>query len=213
MYSEGLNRCLVLVITSLPESLSNGVTMLNDKPTLLQVDISQFMTEGHESKAPLLRGGPTSTSPTHPAMVPPPKVESQVSMIMEVSELLSWAALDTSSQASGSSTPKRPVFLALGTPPFLRLEGSAKPVEISSQASPQVSVPDDAQPDNPTLKDISLPVETSGLGVSVLPRDVIQLQEEAGKALECLLVTRSSLNACWRKQVLDFEMALHQNES
>ena len=41
---------------------------------------------------------------------------------------------------------------------------------------------------------------------------MIQLQEEVGKALECLLTTRSSLDACQRKHVLDFEMALHQNE-
>ena len=35
----------------------------------------------------------------------------------------------------------------------------------------------------------------------------------ANKALGHLLATRSSLNACWRKQVSDFKMALHQNES
>ena len=64
-----------------------------------------------------------------------------------------------------------------------------------------------------TLEEVSIPVTTSGLGTGVLPRDVIQLQEEAGKALGCLLATRSSLNACHRKQVSDFEMTLCQNES
>ena len=39
-----------------------------------------------------------------------------------------------------------------------------------------------------------------------------QLQEEVGKALGCLLVTRSSFDAHQRKQVLDLEMALHQNK-
>ena len=102
--------------------------------------------------------------------------------------------------------------LVLGAQPSLRLEGSTKPVDTSSQASLQVSVPDDAEPDNPTLEEISLPVKSLGLGAGVLPRDGIQLQEELGKALECLLVTRSSLNAHWRKQVSDFEMALHQNK-
>ena len=43
--------------------------------------------------------------------------------------------------------------------------------------------------------------------------DVAQLQDEANKALGCLLVTRSSLNVWQRKQVTDFGMALHQNES
>ena len=41
---------------------------------------------------------------------------------------------------------------------------------------------------------------------------MIQLQEEVGKALGWLLATRSSLDACQRKQVLDFEMTLHQNK-
>ena len=62
-----------------------------------------------------------------------------------------------------------------------------------------MSIPDDAEPDDLTLEEISLPV--------------IQLQEKAGKALGWLVVTRSSLNAHQRKQVSDFEMALHQNES
>ena len=175
VYSKGLNRCLVLVIMPLPKSLSHSMTMLDDEPTLLQVNLLQLTMEGHESKALFLGGSSTSTSPTCPAMVPPLKVESQVSMTMEVSELLLWAALDTSGQALGSSTPKRPVSLALGAPPSLGLEGFAKPVDASSQVSLKVSIPDDAEPDDLTLEEISLPVETLGLGASVPPRDVIEL--------------------------------------
>ena len=81
-------------------------------------------------------------------------------MTMEVSELLSQAALDTSGQASGSSIPKRPVSLALGAPPSLRLEGFAKPMDTSSQAPLQACVPDNAESDDPTLQEISLPVKT-----------------------------------------------------
>ena len=72
VYPKGLNGCLVLVRTPLPESLSHSVTMLDDEPTILQVDLSQFMMEGHEPKAPFPGGGSTSTSPTCPAIVPPP---------------------------------------------------------------------------------------------------------------------------------------------
>ena len=194
------------------QSLSHSATMLDNKPTLLQVDLSQFTMEGQELKALFLGGGLTSTSPTHLAMMPPPKAESQVSMTMEVSELLLQAALDTSSQVLGSSSLKRPVSPALGAPPSLRPEGFAKPVDTSSQASQQGSIPDDAEPDDLTLEEISLPVKSFGLGTSILPGDVIQLQEEAGKALGWLLATRSSLNAHQRKQVSDFEMALCQNK-
>ena len=52
VYPKGLNRCLVPVITTVPKSLSHGVTMFDKEPTLLQVDISQFMMEGHKSKTP-----------------------------------------------------------------------------------------------------------------------------------------------------------------
>ena len=104
-------------------------------------------------------------------------------MAMKVSECLSEVVLDTSGQALGSFTPKRPVSIVLGAPPPLRLEGFAKPVDTSSQASPWASILDDAELDNLTLEEISFPVETSGLDASILPRDVIQLQEEVGRAL------------------------------
>ena len=106
--------------------------------------------------------------------------------------------------------PKRPVSLALGAPPLL-LESTTKLVD-TFQVSLQVSIPDDAELEDLTLEEISLPIETLGLGASALPMDVVQLQEEAGKALGCLLMTRSSFDAHQQKEVLDFRMALHQNE-
>ena len=83
------------------------MNVLNEEPAFLQVDLSQSVMEECESKALFPGSDSTSTFPTHPTMAPPPKVESQVSMTMEVSELLLQAALDTSSQALGSPTPKK----------------------------------------------------------------------------------------------------------
>ena len=106
---------------------------------------------------------------------------------------------------------------ALGDPSSLGLEDSAKLMDTSSQVSLQVSVPDDAEPGNQTLEEIYAPpsplVKTLGPGAGILPGDVIQLQEEANRALGCLLVTGSSVDAHWRKHISDFEMALHENES
>ena len=212
VYPKGLNGCLVPVTTTLPNHYPMAWPCFDDEPTLLQVDILQFMMEGCESNSSFLSGASTATYPTCSAMVPPPKLGSQVSMTMEVIEL-SWAAVDTSGEAFGCSTPQRPVSQARGAPPHLMLENTTKPVDTSSQVSPLVSIPDNAELDNPTLEEISLPVETLELGAGILPVDVIQLQEEAGKALGCLLMTRSSSGACWRKEVLDFEMALCQNKS
>ena len=86
-------------------------------------------------------------------------------------------------------------------------------MDTSSQVSLQVSVPDDAEPEDPTLEEISLPIETLGLGAGALPMDVVQVQEEAGKAWGCLLMTRSSFDAHQQKQVSDFKMALCQNKT
>ena len=40
VYPEGLNGCQIPVIMTLPESLSNGMTMLKGKSAFLQVDLS-----------------------------------------------------------------------------------------------------------------------------------------------------------------------------
>ena len=66
VYPKGLNGSLDPVITSLPESLSHGITMLNDEPTLLQVDLLQFTMEGCESKTPFLSGSSTLYFPHMP---------------------------------------------------------------------------------------------------------------------------------------------------
>ena len=113
-------------------------------------------------------------------------------MTMEVSELLSWAALDTSGLASRSSTPKRPGSLSAALP--LKLEDSAKPVDTSSQ----VSAPEDVEMDDPTLEEIqaSCPPQLKpwGLAKEAPSMDVAGPQDETNKALGCLLATRSFIN-------------------
>ena len=153
---EGLNGCQMLVIMTLPESLSNGMTMLKGESTFLQVDLSQSTTKGQEPKAFSLGGGLSPTSATSPIRAFSPKAEGQISMTMEVSELLSWVVLDTPGLASGSSTQKRPGSLALATVQPLKPEVSAKLVNTS----PQVGAPEDGEMDNPTLEEIqaSLPL-------------------------------------------------------
>ena len=134
-------------------------------------------------------------------------------MTMEVSKLLSWAVLNTSGLASGSSTPKRPGSLALATPPPLKPEDSAKPVDTSSQ----LSIPDDMEMDDPTLEEINVspshPVKTPGASGEAPSLDVTQLQQEANKARESLLAMRSTIDPCQRKEVSDLGMALCQNVS
>ena len=105
VYLVGLNGCEVPVIASPPEPMAKGVNLLSGKPIYLKVDIPQPTTEGPELKAPPLGWSPSIliASPVRP---PLPKAEGEVSMTMEVRELLSKAALDTSEHASGSSTQR-----------------------------------------------------------------------------------------------------------
>ena len=83
--------------------------------------------------------------------------------------------------------------------------------------SSQVSIPDYAEMDNPTLEEInaspSHPDGTPEPSSNAPSLDVTQLQEEANKALGCLLAMRSTIDAHQRKEVSDFGMALCQNES
>ena len=114
VYPEGLNGCQVPVVMTLPESLSSDMTMLEGESIFLQVDLSQSATKEQESKALSLGSGLSPILAKSPTRALPPKAEGQISMTMEVSELLSWAVLDTSGLASGSSTPKRPGSPGLG---------------------------------------------------------------------------------------------------
>ena len=70
-----------------------------------------------------------------------PKAEREVSMTMEVRELLSQAGLDTSGHVSGNSTPKRLNPVGILTPPPHKLGDICRPVDTSSQ----VGTPDDAE--------------------------------------------------------------------
>ena len=213
VYSMGLNGCQVPLIVSLPESLAQGANMLGGEPASLPVDILQSIAKGQEPKAPLISGHSTPILTTSSIRAHPPKAEGQDSIAMEVRELLSWAALDTSGHTSGGSTPKRlePIVLVTPLPP--KQEDFARPVDTSSQ----VSTPDDAEMEDPSLEEIpatsSPTARTPGPSSDAPPLDVAHLQEEANKALGDLLVTKSLIDAHWQKLVSDFGMTLWQNRS
>ena len=226
MYPEGLNRGLEPVLTSLTESLAQGIIVLGTptcKPSFLPVDLSWVTLGDHvpEASAPHRTSKPSS--PFHLAMEYPPKTDNHISMTAEVQDLLPCAILDTSTQESGDSTPKRPTSMALEA----RMEDSSKQVATSPQASPQVALPEDTKsighssPTTPVLEasraaSISaiLPSKTStGDDMGALPKEILHLQGEMNRIMRWLLTTRASMDTHWRKEVSDFQMALHQNES
>ena len=193
--------------------MAKGVNLLSSDPIYLKVGIPQPTMEEPELKALPHGSCPSSILITSPVRPPPPKAEGEVSITMEVRELLPQAALDTSEHASGSSTPKRQEPIVLFMPLPTKLEDFPKPVDMSSQ----VSTPDYAEMDDASLEEMptlsSLTVEPSGASSDTPPPDVAHLQEVANKAIGDLLVVRSSLDAHWQKLVSEFSMALCENDS
>ena len=212
IYLVGLNRHKIPLITSLPESLANGANLPGGKPIYLEVDIPQSIVEGPKWKA-LPPANCPSMLMTSPVMATLPKVEREVSMTMEVRELLSWVGLDMSGHISENLTPKRLNPMVILTPLPHKLGDPSRPVDTSSQ----VSTPDDAEVAEASLEEIptapSPTAKTTGLSSSVPPTDTGHLQEEANKALGGLLAIRSSIDTHWQKLVWELGMDLFQNDS
>ena len=130
-YPIGLNGCEEPVITFLPESLANGISLTRGKSVYLEIDILQSLAEDPDQKAPPI--GKCSTiiiASLHKTT--PPKLQREVSMTMEVRSLLSQAMLDTSGHGSGNSTLKRLNPVVILTPPPHKPKELPKLVDISS---------------------------------------------------------------------------------
>ena len=211
IYPVGLNGCEFSVIASPPKSLAKGTNLLGGKPIYLKVDMLQSIMEGPKVKVPSPGSQSSLLSPS-PVRTPLPKVEGEVSMTMEVRELLSQVGLDMSGHASGNSTPKRIEPIVLVTPLPTKLEDFPWPVDTSSQ----VSAPDNADMEDASLEEIptvSPPTaETAGPN-SGTPSDAAHLWEEANKALKELLLIKTSIDAHQHKLVWELGMALCQNNS
>ena len=88
-----------------------------------------------------------------------------------------------------------------------------QPVDTSFQ----VSTPDDAEMEDTSLEEIPAPspptMEALGPSSDAPSSDVAHLWEEANKALEDLLAIKSSIDSHQWKLILEFGMALCQNDS
>ena len=114
-YPVGLNGCEEPVITSLPKSLANGISLTGGKSIYLEIDIPQPMAEEPDQKASPIGKCPTIII-TSPLKTTAPKLEREVSMTMDIRHLLSQAMLDMFCHGSGNLTPKRPNPVVVPTP-------------------------------------------------------------------------------------------------
>ena len=145
------------------------------KPIYLSVDIPQSAMKGQESKVPSPGGHSIPILTASPIRAPLPKVKGQVSITTEVRELLSQAALDTSWQVSGGSTPNRLEAMVLVTPLPTKLEDFPKPMDTSSQ----VGTPDEGEMDDLTPEEVpaiySPTIKTLGPSSNVPPLNIAHL--------------------------------------
>ena len=211
-YLVGLNGCEDPVITSLPESLTNGTSLTGGEFMYLEINIPQPVANELDQKASPL-GRCSAIIISSPLKTTPRKLEREVSMTMEIRSLLSRAILDMSGQGSGYSITKRPNPVVILTPPPHKLKDLPKPVDTSSQVS--------------TLDDVKMAEASSGEVLTTIsptaanprsrsitpPTDASQTWEKANKALEELLATKSSIDICRWKAIWELGMELCWNDS
>ena len=131
IYPIGLNRHDEPIITTLPELLDSSMSLITNKHFYLDIDIPSPPVEELEQKMPPLEDIPIILRTSLPKS--PPK--SKGSMTMEVSNLLSCAALEVSSGGSQHSSPRRPTTaLAPMSPPWKQGD-LPPPANTSSQGS------------------------------------------------------------------------------
>ena len=87
-YPVGLNGHEEPIITSLPESLANDISLTGGKSIYLEIDILQSMAEEPDQKA-LPIGKCSTIIITSPHKTNPPPKSGEVSMTMEVRNVLS----------------------------------------------------------------------------------------------------------------------------
>ena len=121
--------------------------------------------------------------------------------------------LDTSGHGSGNSTPRRPNPVVVLTPPPHKLKELPQPVDTSSQ----VSALDDAEMAEASLEGVPTtisPIAATTRSRSITPpADAAELWANANEALEELLVTKESIDACMWRAIWELGMELHRNKS
>ena len=117
----------ISIITTLPDPLGSGTSLIATKHIYLEIDIPSPPMEEPDQKMPPLKD-------IHTILITsPPK--SKGSMTTEVHNLLSQAVLEASSCESQQSPPRRVTTAVVPTSPPQRPEGLPLPADTSSQAS------------------------------------------------------------------------------
>ena len=202
IYPSGLNGHDEPIITTLPEPLSSGKSIVTNEHSYLEIDI------------PLKRELDTKALPIGEASIIletiPPKsfLGPKCSMAAEVDNLLTQAMADTSSCESKQSSPEKTTTVAATTYPPHRSEVTTPPANTSSQAS--IGEAEGSLEDIPTISLIA--VAYSSRNVSP-PVDPSELQANANRAIDNMLHLKETLNIKKQRAAWELGVLMHQVEA
>ena len=184
IYPSGLNGHGKPVITTLPEPLSSSKSIITNKHSYLQIDIS-FKRE-LDTKTLLLGKASVILKTVSPKSSPEPKC----SLAAEVDNFLTQVMADTSSCESKQSSLEKTAIVTANMSPPCRSEVTTPPVDTSSQAS--IKKAEGSLEEVPT--NISLIAAAYSSGSISPPVDPSELQANANRAIDNMLHLKGTLN-------------------
>ena len=191
------------IITTLPELLSSGISIIASEHLYLEIDIPP--KEELDTKAPPF-GEASITQTTNPCKSPP-KLEG--SMTTEVNHLLDQAITEASSCESKQSSLEKITTAVVSMSPPWKSEVSVPLVDTSSQAS--IKEAEGSLEDIPTNISPIAAIFSSG-SVSP-PVDPSELQANANRAINNMLHLKRSLDIKRQRATWELGVFLHQNKS
>ena len=203
VYPSGLNRHDEPVITTLPEPLRSGTSIIAIEHLYLEIDI--LPKEESDTKA-LPIGKASIIQATNPHKSPP-KLEG--SMTAEVKHLLDQAIMEVSSCKSKQSSLEKITTAAVSASPPQKSEVTVPPVDTSSQAS--IKEVEGSLEDIPTN---IFPIAAVYSSRSVSPPvDPSELQTNANRAINNMLHLKRSLDVKRQRATWELGVLLCQTKS
>ena len=203
VYPSGLNGHDEPVITTIPELLSSGTSIIAIEYLYLEIDIPP--KEESDTKAPSI-GEASIIQATNPHKSLP-KLEG--SMSAEMKHLLDQVIMEASSCESEQSSLEKITTVVVTMSPPQKLEVTVPPVDTSSQAS--IEEAEGSIEDIPTNISPIAAVCSSG---SISPLvDPSELQANANRAIDNRLHLKRSLDIKRQRATWVLGMMLHQNKS
>ena len=197
VYPSDLNGRDEPVITTLPEPLSSGTSIIASKHPYLEINIPP----NGESDTKVLPIGKASIIQTTP--------HPEVSIAAEVNHLLDQAITEASSHRSEQSSLEKITEAVATMSPPQKSEVKVPPVDTSSQASIKET--------EGSLEDIDAnisPIATVySSGSASPPMDPSELQANANRAIDNMLHLKRSLDVKGQRATWELGVILHQNES